>query len=540
MTNQLSLIDPSDILKVAVYPPLGIARVGNADGAEDYFLATEVVGAPPDAAVAMRDSAGRIKRQAVRFRVYAHLRSGGVRELTLDNGAQIQWRVTVANLKAGWYEFNNALDLPDGVAIPSRKRNPGTSNGRFRLDITPPQCCIAGRSQSGQAYLLEGKFFTHSIYLGELRTDQKGRLIFLGGHGKAVSRWPQAKPSTFANNTLWCDDVCDGPVRASVTIGGTTFEATPGYVAVAPPNYAPGLFGIVTMDDVVRDLFVTQGWIVDVAQVSFTREIWPLFSRLTAMQWVNHGLFMTHGFGSLLDAQNPEVQSRLSDRSVQGIAWKQNVLKLFRDPRVAGRTDPFKLPYVYGDTYGDVPDDARRLLAVTPTMYRYLEKWARGDFLDDWDATAAVPQFDALLPAEQVEQLCRAPLYECLGGPFHPGIELTWVMRCASMWASPYRLNVLAEEAPARQDYGPVLDAVTCLGTGGPVDGVVGGSLTRWLGVPWHTDEASCLSDFEYSPSTYLSMPSYWGARVPNQVLSSEAWSRAIDIHSPRSEEAHV
>lgn len=533
MTSQQSSIDPSDILKVAVYPPLGIARVGNAEGLNDYFLAPEIVGASPEAAVAMRDTTGRIKRQAVRFRVYAHLKSGDVRELTLDDGAQIRWRVAVANLKAGWYEFNNALDLPDGVAIPSGRRNPGTPNGRFRLDITPLPCSIAGRGQSGKAYHLEGKFFAQAIYLGELRTDQAGRLLFLGGHGRAVPRWPEAKPNTFANNTLWCDDVCDGPVRASVTIGGETFEATPGYVAVAPPNYAPGLFGIVTMDDVVRDLFIAQGWIPDVAQVSFTRDIWPLFSRLTAMQWVNHGLFMTHGFGSPLDAEDPKVLARLTDRSAQGGAWKQGVLKLFRDPGMAGPLNPFQLPYVYGDTYNDVPDDARRLLAVTATMYRCLERWARGDFLDDWDAAAVAPRFDTLAPADQIEQLCRAPLYECLGGPFHPGIELTWIMRRASMWASSYRLNVLDEEAPARQDYGPLLDAVTCLGAGGPVDGVAAGSLTRWLGVPWHTDEASCLSDFEYSPSTYLSMPSYWGARVPNQILSAEAWSRATDSESP-------
>jgi hypothetical protein len=52
------------------------------------------------------------------------------------------------------------------------------------------------------------------------------------------------------------------------------------------------------------------------------------------------------------------------------------------------------------------------------------------------------------------------------------------------------------------------------------------GTLTRWLGVPWQTDEASCNSEAEYSPSLYLSMPTFWGARVPDQVLSQEAWNR--------------
>ena len=405
MTTQLPAIHASDILKVAVYPPLGIARVGNADGPEDYFLASDLVGGTPASAADMRDDTGRIKRQAVRFRVYAHLKSGDVRELTLDDGAQIRWRVTVANLKAGWYEFNNALDLPDGAAIACAKRNAGTVSGRSRLDITPPQLSIAGRSQPGQDHILEGQFFHHRIYLGELRTDPQGRLIFLGGHGRAVSRWPEARPDTFANNKLWCDYVCDGPVRASVTVGGQTFEAQPGYVAVAPPNYAPGLFGVVTMDDVARDLFIAQGWIAGSTPVCFTRDIGPVFSRLTSMQWVNHGLFMTHGFGSPLDAQDPKVQARLRDSSPQSMAWRQQVLSLFRDPGVAGKLEPFKLPYVYGDTYGDIKDDARGLLAVTPAMYSCLEQWARGNFVDDMASTTPTPQFDALAPAQQIEQL---------------------------------------------------------------------------------------------------------------------------------------
>ena len=51
-------------------------------------------------------------------------------------------------------------------------------------------------------------------------------------------------PLTFANNTGWHDDLCDGPVRARVTFDGhAPIEAEPGYVTVTPPNYAPGLFG---------------------------------------------------------------------------------------------------------------------------------------------------------------------------------------------------------------------------------------------------------------------------------------------------------
>ena len=53
------------------------------------------------------------------------------------------------------------------------------------------------------------------------------------------------------------------------------------------------------------------------------------------------------------------------------------------------------------------------------------------------------------------------------------------------------------------------------------------GSLTRWLGVPWQTDEASCLSG--YNASLYLPLPSFWAARVPNQVLSEDSYKRMQD-----------
>jgi hypothetical protein len=44
------------------------------------------------------------------------------------------------------------------------------------------------------------------------------------------------------------------------------------------------------------------------------------------------------------------------------------------------------------------------------------------------------------------------------------------------------------------------------------------------LGVPWQTDEASCLSG--YDTTTYLPLPSFWAARVPNQVMSEDSYER--------------
>ena len=220
------------------------------------------MGRPARLVADFRTEDGEIKRQAARFRVYAHLKDGAVVEVTAAS-ARIEWRVAIANLKAGWYEFNQAMDLPRGLSREARQRNRKLSppGGRAALDIVPKPRSIEGRNAAAVAFD-DGAFWGKKVYLGELRTDADGRLLFLGGRGALRPSSRDMKPTTFANNDGWHDDVADGPVRATVTFpGAKPIEAEPGYVAVTPPNYAPGVSGVVTMDDVVRETFQRQGWI---------------------------------------------------------------------------------------------------------------------------------------------------------------------------------------------------------------------------------------------------------------------------------------
>jgi hypothetical protein len=135
--------------------------------------------------------------------------------------------------------------------------------------------------------------------------------------------------------------------------------------------------------------------------------------------------------------------------------------------------------------------------------------------------------FDQLTPAKQIDALNRAPLEECLGGPFHPGIELTWPFRNIMLWDKPFKLKILPEDKSPDDFYGPLLTPDIALGESGPLNGSGPGSLTRWVGVPWQTDEASCL--YGYAPSLYLALPSFWAARVPNNVLSANSYKRLTD-----------
>lgn len=542
------MINPDAIVEMRVYPPIGIARVGNAMDVDDYVIGPEVVGGSPSLPDGLparylehfRTPEGAIKRHAARFRTYAHMRDGSVQEVT-SASARIEWQVAVANLKAGWYEFDQAMDLSPELNKNAlrRNRNLAGTMGRQRLDIVPTPQSIEG-TNSGPVALDDGVFWTKPVYLGELRTDAEGRLLFLGGRGVSRPFRKGLNPLTFANNTGWHDDVCDGPVRATITFPGhPPMEAEPGYVVVTPPNYAPGLFGVVTMDDAVREVFQNQRWIPIPAASSFTSDIWPIFDRLTGLQWVNHGFFIVHGFGSPLDARAPAVIAQLNDNTQTNAAWRKKVVMLFRDPEKRDALEPSLIPQIFGDEI-DYPNNALAQFVVTKTQYAHLLRWAAGSFSPDWPG--AIPDLDdfaTLEPKQQIEQLERAALHTCLGGPFHPGIELTWVMRIPKLWKSAYRLKVLSGDQPARQNYGDTLTPTVCTGSGGPYDGVARGALTRFLGVPWQTDGTSCNSAADYSPSTFLSMPTFWGARAPDQVLATGNYARAAAVVDGMPFQAH-
>ena len=200
---------------------------------------------------------------------------------------------------------------------------------------------------------------------------------------------------------------------------------------------------------------------------------------------------------------------------------------MFRPQADSLDEDKGALPEVYGDATGEGGVEWP-CLSVTASQYAHLSRWAAGGFTDDWPgAPPSPPEFASLAPADQVLHLERAALHDCLGGPFHPGIELTWTMRIPHVWKGPYRPKVLDGGGPARQDWGDALTPAVCTGPGGPYDGLAAGALTRFLGVPWQTDGASCNSQADYRPGYFLSMPTFWGARVPDQVLSTESFVRA-------------
>jgi hypothetical protein len=69
----------------------------------------------------------------------------------------------------------------------------------------------------------------------------------------------------------------------------------------------------------------------------------------------------------------------------------------------------------------------------------------------------------------------------------------------------------------------------------GPLNGAGPGDLTRWMALPWQTDTASCLKGYSFF-NTSPSLPTFWPARVPNDVLREDDFKILMDGNKSHAE----
>lgn len=525
------------IVRAAIHPAIGVARVGNSR--TDWFVGPEVVRPAPREPGFYRDASGALKRQAALFRVYGYNAAGEVvRELT-SGWADVRWSVHVANRKAAWYQWQMALDIPEAATLQLPLRNANVKGAdRKKLVIDGGEKTLGGNGVQGSEYEFRGEFMGTDVYLGEARTDQAGRLLFLPGHG--VSASPTGGPifiesddDSFINADGWHDDVCDGPVRAEVTIEGRSIPVEPAWVLTAPPNYAPGVLGVRTLYDLLVDLYTQAQWLPGPTRPSFRDDVYPILQRLSGMQWVNKGYAVQYGLGGPHPFEDPDYVARLGrDPNRDGVdlygELRRQVLNSFRDP--AG-TDNNQLPWpwLYGDAMAVEPlaQTPRQNAAVSPTQYAVLQLWAAGSFVADWDEPQPTEEtIDKVDLQRQPGMLDRAALEECLADAFHPGCEVTWPVRHLSLYSAPFRIHHRPTGEP-EPTFGPKLTQQEVLSRTGPLHAQGPGDLTKWMGLPWQADTAYCRSgyDADYDPF----VPTFWPARVPNQVLTEAAYRIAVD-----------
>jgi hypothetical protein len=525
--------DSNKIVRAAIYPAIGIARIGNSTECDGYFIGPEIPDEPALPLGSYKDDAGALKRQVARFRVFGYNAAGEVvAELNASN-AGINWSVELANKKAAWYQFHLALDIPvasEPTTPPSARRN-ATVTDRSQLVIEPGPRSISGRDTHGQQFHFDGgHFFDLPVPLGELRTDKDGNLLVFGGHGLSQSITGDP-PVTFANNEGWHDDTSDGPVDATVVIDGEEIPVEGAWVVVAPPNYAPALNTARTMYDLLYDRMVAWGLLAAPTVVSFDEHIRPIFERLSGLQWVNLGFASWFGTGTPFDVV--ELLPRLRDKSASNAEFRQRIFEQFRDPSPGDqRLGKTMWPQFYGDGLdgltGATPDSSKDvpdgLSALSDLQLGWLAQWAQGNF-DDSPARPKPTNIDQVPVPQRPALLNEAALEFCLADAFHPGCEMTWPMRIPFLYSGVFRIKRRTSPEP---DFGLVLTPEQAVSLTGPMNGAAAGDITRWMAVPWQTDTASCLSGYRFF-RTSPSLPTFWPARVPNDVLSLRDYKTVLD-----------
>lgn len=515
------------IVRASIHPAIGVARVGNSESGS--FVGPQVTDPPPQAPGFYRDEKGALKRQAAEFRIYGYNAAGDVvRELTAGT-ADIEWSVHLANRKAAWYEWQIAMDIPESSATILPRRNKAAP-ARGALVIDAGVSTVSGPEKRVEC---TGSFVDTAVLIGELLTDTAGRLQVLGGRG--VSASPTKSPiytGSFGNADGWHDDTADGPVTATVQIEGRQIPVEPAWVVTAPPNYAPQLKGVRTLYDLLYDLFVRAGWLRAPATVSFRQDVLPLLKRLTGLQWVNAGFATRFGVDGPFDFDHPALLAALSAKVPDNAPFDPNkelrrqIFNNFRPPE-GKDNNLLPWPWLYGDADAAPQPSPRENAAITITQWQRLGKWAAGEFDDDLSKPVKVPKSIGDVPlAEQPSTLDRAALEFCLADAFHPGCEVTWPIRHLTMFSSPFRIRHRPPNTP-ENDYGTALTQAAVLAPDGPLFDQGPGDLTRWMCVPWQADAAWCRAGYDDKYDPFL--PSFWPARVPNQVLSSVNYDVIVD-----------
>ncbi len=529
------------IVRAAIHPAIGVARVGNSPN--EFFIGPEVTDPAPEKPGFYRDCAGALKRQAARFRIYGYNCAGEVvSELTADT-ADIHWSAHVANRKAAWYQWTMALDIPEAAGSKIPRRNAKvTGPRREELVIDAGPKSIRGKDTQGTEYEFRGKFQGARVYLGEVRTDDVGRLLFLGGHGVSASPsgstiYDPDDPNAFINANGWYDDMSDGPITAQVSIEGRSIPVESAWVITAPPDYGPNIHGVRTLYDLLYDLYIEAGWLQPPPEVSFRDDVYPILQRLSKLQWVNQGFATQFGYSGPNDFEDPGYVAKLARVPRPGetdlyAELRRQVFNSFRNP-FGTDNNQLPWPWIYGDAM-DVPpaNTPRQNASVSPTQYLALMAWAAGNFVLYRGRPGDLPDaFSKVDLQDQPATLDRAALTFCLADAFHPGCEVTWPIRHLTMFHAPFRIRQRPEGTP-EPDYGSTLTPAIALSLTGPLHAQGPGDLTQWMGLPWQADTGFCRSGYDTNYDPFV--PTFWPARVPNQVLTEPNYKIVIDTNESR------
>ncbi len=568
-------------MTLKIHPAIGVARLGNSAA---YYLAPETPGGLPlDAASGQpiysgpgapaqnifHDANGAVKKQGARFKIYLYDAANPA-----DPGARVEvgktkiggklvtgidWTVYVASKKASWFQFQQLTGSGmegDAGYLKNVQKNPalnpirenkslGLSSDpatlgdakRKQLILDPGPKTITGANAPPVDFTVAKKGlqpFDIST-LGRALTDKDGNLIVLAGDGNSgTTDQPIAVGDdgggSYANNSGWFDDVCDGPVGASLRLddGSKLAVDLPAWLLCVPPKFAPQIVNLVSLYDTIYDLFVrnfglnpklfANGSFQAAYQPNAASEIDPIRVRPNLYRFVA----AISAFGRSQHAAIP---------SATPAQFKSHDLGLIRDPKDPN-AGPTRMPIIAGDN-PLTPDTPSKYLTLTQTQFFLLGQFANGIVSN---APPAAEGEGALLD--------RANLMNCVGGAFCPGIEITWICRNPTLYR-PLPANFSISDA-FRIRHKDVTGGLT-LTNGADNDysnGVEPGDLTKYMAQPWQADFNEC-SQQPVDGGNYW----WWPAQRPYSIFPSAAdaqqsnyfqWTRLVGNQSGTGEGASL
>ncbi len=395
-----------------------------------------------------------------------------------------------------------------------------------------------------------------TVPLGTLRVDDSGRLLVLGGYGRSDTLIPNnpvgrlMDNNYYANNDYWFDDTSDGPVSAEVRIGGTPITVKDSaWVLVTPPKFAVDAQMPTTLYDTAMEAWEKKqnGGKLPERKVSFTRDIYPILRRLDGITWLNRTAYQHHGgntnndFANVFSPLFQLLHSKQKKQEGEAAQARQHIFGRLRPPGLVPATPqaadtPESLPYanyrfmpqMSGDggeptTMEDPPGTVNDKVfdcatgqqwpVTTPTspppggcyitwltlsdrQYADMGQWAAGAFDDDWTGVPQPVPLESLPVAAQPDALNRAAFEPCIGAPFYPGIEITYIATDPALWSGPCRI-----------------DAST----------TTPGGITRHMALPWQADFSECNTN-------------WWPTARPDDVVSEAELDRVMSAYSEASE----
>jgi hypothetical protein len=506
----------------------------------------------------VRDANGALKRQAARFRIFQYSAdeagrypSGGGTEIQIGSTVDgkevvdIIWTAHLANKKANWYQLDDdrGVKAYDDGATPSPRNpdgqgsNPDNPERLRKLVIDPGPRAIKGSSMSGisfdkkteACYWESGdgiqtigdypKSFPDDAFdelehpsdvpietLGELQTDDKGRLLVLAAFGTACA-WYKGPGEPYplphdVNNDGWFDDVADGPVTAVLVFeDGSVHEVGGGaWVITTDPAYAPQIPNAVSLWDDIFDSWVRKldlmpdlfssadGSFNSDYRPSFDDDVRPMFRSAGLQRWIAN--FNILAIGAHADVDKIAASDDPEDTMLGGLGF-------IRDPDDEAASGKDRtMPLSLGDA-------GESFLSLSKTQFFFLKQW---------NARKAKAGPGPRIGAG--EYLDRAVLANCLGGRFSPGIDMTFICREPDLYykdwqaTGPFRIKLKPLAYAQAKRNKPFL-------TGGytprrnDTSGLEPGDVSKFMAIPWHTDYNSCATHTP-APNPTFNNTLYW------------------------------